>query len=244
MNPFRKTLCACTIFVAAVSATLPVSFAHETKPGTIAVTGTGEATVTPDMAMVTLVVLREAPTAREALDANNEAMAAVLAAMRAEGIESRDLQTSNFNIQPRYTYPQPDKNTLPGAPRIDGYVVNNALTIRLRNLPKLGAVLDKAVTLGVNAGGNITFTTENPEEAIETARTNAVKNALSKARTIVTTANVNLGPIVEITEVDRQPPRPMAMRNMAADSGAEAVPVAAGENTYTITVNVRWEIDQ
>lgn len=244
MSPFIKCVCACAALIAATATPLTVSNAHETKPGTIAVSATGEASVTPDMAIITLTVLREAPTAKAALDSSNEAMAAVLATMKAKGIEDRDLQTSNFNIQPRYAYDRPKRDTPPTAPKIDGYLVNNTLSVRLRDLSKLGIILDESVTLGVNSGGHIAFTSEDPTAANEQARESAVKNAMAKARTIVTAAGVSLGPILEISEADHQPPRPMAMRNMAAESAADAVPIAAGENVYRVTVNIRWEIAQ
>ncbi|TIU73795.1 MAG: DUF541 domain-containing protein, partial [Mesorhizobium sp.] len=73
-------------------------------PPRIIVSGEGEATVAPDMAILSLSVMREAKSAREALDANNDAMAAVIAAMKSAGIAERDLQTAGIQINPRYNY--------------------------------------------------------------------------------------------------------------------------------------------
>src|SRR5690554_1032222 len=94
----------------------------------IEVTGLGEATLAPDMAVVTLTITREADTARAALEANNQAMSEVLASMREEGIEERDLQTSGFSIMPRMVYPTENNRNEP--PRIAGYTVSNSLTVR------------------------------------------------------------------------------------------------------------------
>ena len=225
----------------------PLSAAHadDHKPGTIAVSATGSATVAPDMAILNLTVQREGETAREALTANNNAMAGVLAAMRDAGIEDRDLQTSNFNIQPRYIYPKPQKNTQPLPPQIVGYLVYNSLTVRVRDLEKLGSILDESVSLGVNSGGNVTFTTDKPGPIIEMARKNAMAQALAKAKTLTESAGVELGRILEISEQNRQQPRPRAMARAEASFAKDAsVPIASGENSYSITVNVRWELEQ
>ena len=113
----------------------------------ISVIGEGEVGVAPDMAILNLTVLREADTARAALTANNEAMKQVLAALKEAGIAERDLQTAGLSIQPRYAQPGKDRN---GEPKIVGYSVSNAVTVRVRNLADAGGILDKAVGLGVN----------------------------------------------------------------------------------------------
>lgn len=219
--------------------------ADEKKPAVIAVSATGSAAVAPDLAILDLSVQKEAKTAREALMANNQAMAEVLEALKASGVEERDLQTSNFNIQPRYFYPKSSGNQPPKPPQITGYIVSNSLTVRIRDLSKVGEVLDTSVTLGVNNGGNIRFSTDNPEPTIETARKNAMAKAIAKARTLAEAAGVQLGRVLEIGEQNHGRPvvRSMARmeKAMAADS---AVPIASGENSYSVTVNVRWEIDQ
>ncbi|MBO6639403.1 MAG: SIMPL domain-containing protein [Roseitalea sp.] len=211
----------------------------------ITVSATGTANVAPDMAVIGLTVLREAETARDALDANTMAMAEVLAAMQAEGIAERDLQTSNFNIQPRYVHPEP-KNGVRPAPRIVGYQVSNSLTVRVRDLERLGAILDQSVTLGVNQGGGISFTNDDPSAAITEARTKAMQAAIGKAETLTEAAGIGLGRILTISEQSSEP-RPIAMARgavmeMAAD--AAPVPVAAGENTYRVSVNVTFELAQ
>ena len=102
--------------------------AEAEKPGLVSVTGEGIARLAPDMALVTLSVLRQEKTAREALDANNRAMTEVLAEMKQSGIETRDLQTSNFSIDPQYFYPKSTDNK-PTEPQIIGYRVSNTLTV-------------------------------------------------------------------------------------------------------------------
>jgi uncharacterized protein YggE len=217
---------------------------HEPYPR-IVVNGQGSAEVAPDMAVLQLTVTREAKTARAALDANSAAMAEVLTALRGEGIAERDLQTANFSIQPKYVYPSQKAQGDDRTPRIVGYTVRNGLSVRVRDLGKLGAIMDKSVTLGVNEGGNILFTNDDPSGAVEQARTRAVKDAMAKAKTLATAAGVKLGKVLELSEQSRNPaPVPMMRGEMMMAKAADAVPVAAGENSYKVTVSLSYGIVQ
>ena len=211
----------------------------------IIVSGEGVETVAPDMAVLTLSVVREAETARAALDANTEAMAAVLQSMKDEGIDDRDLRTSNFSIEPRIIYPKSRSNGGTNEPpRIVGYTVRNSLTVRIRDLGRVGAILDTSVSLGVNQGGHISFTNEDPSAALAQARVKAMEAAIAKARLLAETAGVDLGKVIEISESARRPgPVAFARADMAAMEAAP-VPVAQGENAYTVTVSVTFGIDQ
>ena len=243
----RRMLVASALSALLLSASAP-AFADEARrpeAGVISVSGEGVASVAPDMAVISLTVLREAKTAREALDANNEAMTDVLAAMKAEGIAERDLQTGAFSIQPRWFYPA-NKDGQNEEPRITGYTVNNTLTVRIRDLSRLGDILDTSVSLGVNQGGNVVFTNDDQETIRETARLDAVAKAKAKAEAMTGALGVSLGRITQISENSyAAPPMPMARAEMAMMSkSADSVPVASGENDYRVTVSVTWEIAQ
>jgi uncharacterized protein YggE len=210
----------------------------------ILVTGEGSVELAPDMAVLTLTVTREADTASAALEANSSAMGEVLAAMEAEGIESRDLQTVDFSIQPRYVYP-PRSREEPEPPRIVGYTVRNSLSVRVRDISRVGAILDRSIMLGVNEGGNIAFGNDDPAVALEQARTMAMQEAMAKAATLAKAAGVGVGRILEISEQSFNPrPRPAARAEMMMARSADAVPVATGQNAYKVTVNVTFAIDQ
>jgi len=219
--------------------------ASEQPPPRILVTGEGSVDIAPDMAVLTLSVMREAPTAREALTANSAAMAKVLKAMAALGIEQRDLQTGNFSIQPRYNRPPRQASGAVEAPMLVGYIVRNGLTVRVRDIDRVGEVLDTAVTLGVNEGGSILFTNEDASGAITEARVKAMEDALARGKTLAGAAGVRVGEVLEISEQNFSP-RPVAMARveMAMDSAPGTVPVAAGENTYRVTVSVVLAIEQ
>ncbi|WP_395450690.1 SIMPL domain-containing protein [Aminobacter sp. UC22_36] len=205
----------------------------------IIVTGEGEASVAPDLALLSLSVMREAKTAREALDANNDAMAAVIAAMKTAGVAERDLQTAGIQIQPRYNYTnKPDGSQ---DAELVAYQVINTLSVRVRDIAKTGEILDKAVSLGVNQGGGITFTNEKPEGVITEARKLAVADAIAKAKVLAEAAGVNLGKVLEIADQSYAPP-PMPMQAKSFDRAAGAAPVEAGENAYRVQVNVTFEL--
>jgi uncharacterized protein YggE len=234
-------------FLMGVSSTALSNHDHDKRISTISVVGTGEVSIAPDIAMLNLGVVRDGKTAREALTANNGAMSKVLKALKLQGIAAKDIQTSGFNISPRYYYPPRKDNHEQKPPTIVGYQVSNNLAVRIRDLTKVGDILDLVVTLGVNTGGNIQFTNDNPKQVLKQAREAAMADAIEKAETLTEAAGVDLGRILDISENSRMP-RPMPMvkaqfrgEAMMADA---AVPVEGGENMYSVTVNVNWEIDQ
>lgn len=206
----------------------------------IVVTGEGEAAVAPDMAVLSLSVMREAKTAREALDANNAATAAVIEAIKQLGVANRDLQTAGLQIMPRYNF----TNNPDGTQVADlvAYQVVNTLSVRVREIGKTGEILDKAVSLGVNQGGNISFTNDDPSATITEARRNAVAEAKAKAETLADAAGVSLGRILEISDQSFGA-QPMPIEAKAFDRAlASAVPIQAGENSYRVQVNMTFEL--
>ncbi|MBY5640944.1 SIMPL domain-containing protein [Rhizobium leguminosarum] len=242
---YTKTVLMTALLALPLAAAAP-AFAQEAKPRepVISVTGDGESSVAPDMAVVNLAVVKQAKTAREALDENNKAMNDVLTALKSGGIVERDLQTSGFSIQPQYNYPQPVDGQQQ-QPQLIGYQTINSVTVRLRDLAKLGAVIDQSVTLGINQGGEIQFTNDKPDAAIEEARKAAVADAVKRAKTLSEAAGVKLGRILEITEnVPRAMPQPVYRATMMKEASDAAVPVQGGENDYNVSVTVTFAIEQ
>lgn len=226
------------------AASMPAFAADAQRQAIITVIGEGRATMAPDMAVLTFSVVKQEKTAREALDNNNKAMSDVLAALKKAGIAERDLQTSGFSVQPQYRYPQgTDGQQLP--PELIGYQVSNALTVRVRDLSKLGGIIDQSVTLGVNQGGDIQFTNDKPDSAVEEARKNAVADAIARAKTLASAAGVKLGNVIEINENGPRPqPMPVMRAAMMKSEADSAVPIQGGESSYNIQVNVTFAIAQ
>jgi uncharacterized protein YggE len=212
---------------------------HDTNARTMTIVGHGEVKMAPDLAIITLGVMNSAATAREALDANNASMNSVMAALKTAGIAASDIQTSNFSIAPRYDYGQDNRQP----PRVVAYDVSNTVTITVRKLEALGAVLDQTVSQGSNQINGIMFSVADPGPAQDAARKLAVADAQRKAKLFATAAGIGLGDILSLSEaIGYPPPVPTYRKTMQAEA-ASAVPIAQGEQTLTVDVNIVWEIE-
>lgn len=213
--------------------------------GTVSIEGRGEVSAAPDTAFITSGVTTQGGTAREALDLNTQAMADLIASLKESGIEARDIQTSGFSVNPNYVYSdERDANGYSLPPRINGYQVSNIVTVRVRALEDLGAILDKSVTVGANTINGVSFTVADPSELYNAARKAAFADARTKAELYADLAGSRLEDIVSINESQNfsAPPQPyMAMAK--AEGAARDVPVEAGEMSFAINVSVQWELD-
>lgn len=226
------------VLLLALGMPLPGS-ADEPRPATLTVTGEGETEVVPDMAVVRAGVETDAPTAAAALEANNERMSAVLAALRAGGIEKRDLRTGRVALNPVY---ESRGRSEPGkAPRIAGYRAVNEVIVRVRDIARTGEVLDRAVAAGASRLGGIAFTLEDPGPATDEARRRAVAEARRRAALYAEAAGVRLRRILSISEAGSARPRPIAPMAMRAENAG--VPVEPGEMTLRAAVTIVWEIE-
>jgi uncharacterized protein YggE len=233
-----KTLIAASALTLAAASLTPAN-AGDNKPlRTISLIGHGEVHLAPDLAIVTMGVMSSAATAREALDANTKAMQAVMAALTGAAIEARDIQTSNFMVNPRYDYGQ--NNTQP--PKVIGYDVSNNVTVTVRKLESLGAVLDTVVSAGSNQINGVIFQVSKPEAAADEARKLAVADAQRKAKVYAEAGGLDLGSVISVSEGGGyQPPVPM-FKSARAEGISADVPIAQGEQTIAIDVNFTWEI--
>jgi uncharacterized protein YggE len=237
MQPFR------TLVIAAVllSAT-PLAAQDAASPArrpTLTVGGEGIVTAAPDLANFSTGVVSAAKTAREALDANTKSVADVITAVKAAGVEARDISTSGFSVQPQYVNVKRDGTE---APRIAGYEVRNTVTVRLRDLTKLGGLLDDVVTKGANQIGGIAFDLAEPSKLEEQARVTAVKDARRQAEIMAEAGGVRLVRVISIAEDGAGPPMP---RMMAAPQMAkrDSVPMEAGETEVRARVTIVYEIE-
>lgn len=222
-------------FAAAMTVTQP-ALAQEVLPPMINVTGTGTVEASPDIATLSIGVTTQGATAAEALSANTAALQSVMARLTTAGIEARDMQTSNLSLNPNWTgY---ESSSVAG-PTISGYIATNMLTIRVRKLDGLGAVLDAAVADGANTLNGLTFGLADPEPALNEARTKAVADARARAELLAGAAGVTLGRVVSISEsMAGMDPVPM----FRAEASASPVPVAGGEVGMSANVTIFYEI--
>ncbi|ATI41197.1 hypothetical protein CBW24_03735 [Pacificitalea manganoxidans] len=221
---------------AQAQATPPV--AGPQTPGRVVVRGAGVVKRAPDMATIVMGVEERAETADAALDAANEVGAAILERLTAEGIAARDVQTSGLSLSPERRMTTRD-DTQP--PEVVGFIATNLVTVTVRDLERLGPLLDTVVRGdGANRFQQLSFDLADPAPAEEDARMAAVTEARAKAETLAQAAGVSLGRIVEITEESAGRPMYARQEMRMADSGG--VPVAPGEIEVRVDVGITFEI--
>lgn len=204
---------------------------------TITVTGEGRVDSRPDMASISLGVTTQGDTAAAAMAANSTELARVLENLRASGIADRDLQTSGLSLNPNWD----SSYSGTGVPKILGYVASNMVTVQVRALDSLGAVLDAAVSDGANTLNGVTFGLAEPEPVLDEARKRAVDDAKRRAGLLAEAAGVTLGKVMSISETGGYA-QPGPMFRMGADAASAPVPVAEGEVSMTAMVTMTWVI--
>lgn len=214
--------------------------AQDEPPRRIVVTGTGEATARPDIAVISAGVVVQGGTASAALADNVRAMNAVLQQLRTSGLADADVQTSEFSVTPLYERQPPERETT-APPRIIGYQVSNRVTARVRDIDRLGAVLDALVNAGATNVDGPWFDIADPEQVLGQARDAAVADALARARRYAAAAVVRLGEIISIEETGAfvPPPRPM----MRAEAMAADVPIAPGQTELSANVTIVFALE-
>ena len=204
----------------------------------LSVSASADATRVPDVATISTGVVTQAADANAAMRANAVQMDKVMAAIRAAGIGERDVQTSGINLNPQYKYVEN------APPSIVGYQASNTVNVKVRDLSKLGKVLDAFVEQGANQVNGPSFEVDKPDEAYDEARVAALKKAQARAQTYADALGLKVRRIVSISEGGASFPRPMPMmRAMAADAGfAKETSVSPGETTLSVNIDVVFEL--
>ena len=204
----------------------------------LSISAQAEARRTPDIANVSTGVVTRAPDANAAMRSNADQMAKVVAAIKAAGIAERDIQTSGVNLNPdyRYTDNQP--------PVITGYQASNTVNITVRDVSKLGRLLDALVATGANQINGPTFDVDDKDGAYDEARRNAIAKAQARAAMYAKALGQRVVRIVSISEGGGfGPPRPMPMLAMAKAERMQAdTPIAVGENVLGVSLDVVFEL--
>ncbi|MEA2026537.1 MAG: SIMPL domain-containing protein, partial [Chloroflexota bacterium] len=205
---------------------------------TISVNGVGRVKAEPDVADISLGVTKQGKEAAEAANKAAEAMDSMVTALLDMGIEENDIQTTNLSLSPRYDWTQDP------AP-IVGWEANNMVSVTIRDIDSVGAVVDAATDAGATNVNGISFRVEDPTEAEATARTAAVADAKAKAEQLAADAGVTITGVVSITESGGQQPQPiyMARSEMAMmDAAGASTPVMPGEVELAVNVFIQYEI--
>ena len=205
----------------------------------VEVTGEGSISAAPEFAQVTLGVTNTGKNAGDAVAANAQAANALAALIKSEGVAPADIQTSTVSVSPMFSQPLPNQQT---APTVTGYSVSNNLSVRVRDIPRLGSLLDKAVTAGANSIYGIGFGHNDLSALLDKARPLAVADARRKAEIYAAAGGGKIGRLMVLTEEGSRQPSMAFSRAYAA--APPPTPIEAGEDKLTVTVNARFELTQ
>ena len=210
--------------------------------------GEGVVRAVPDMAVVTLSVQTREKSAAQALARNTTAMRKVFAVLQERfGIAERDMASSGLSIAPVYHAPRDEQGRPQGPPQVVAHEVVNRLTVRVRALEKLGALIDAVVQEGANRLDGIAFGFTDRRKLLDEARRKAVADARAKARLYAEALGLVLGPVVDVREAGVRPVpvrrAPLAARMVAADAAAPT-PVARGEQEVRVQASITWQAQQ
>lgn len=216
--------------------TTPVTVTSSPNVPTVSASGHGEVYLAPDLAYINIGVHTEDPSVSAALTANSNQAKAVADALVALGVETKDIQTSNFSVYPMSTY-GPDGN-------VSGkyYAVDNTVYVTVRDLTKLGTLLDSVVSSGANSINSISFDVENKDAALAQARDMAIANAKSEAEGIAKAADIQLGSLQNISISNSSSGTIYDGKggNMAA--AYSSVPVSAGQLLISVDAYLTYAI--
>ncbi|MDB5190417.1 MAG: hypothetical protein JWN49_743 [Parcubacteria group bacterium] len=213
---------------------------------TITVTGTGDSAVVPDIATISFSVQETAADVKTAQDAATKKTNDALAAIKALGVDDKDVKTASYSVNPQYATVQP---CYPGVMcpqsggKITGYQVSQSVDVKVRDTSKAGDVLAKLGGLGVQNISGPNFTTDDDSGVLNAARANAIADARAKAKELAKELGVSLGDVVSYSDSGNVMPY-YAKGGMAMDSvaPASAPTLPTGQDQRTVNVQVTYEI--
>jgi uncharacterized protein YggE len=244
-QPFRRLALALALAIVLAGATAlsathaqaPAGAAFAPSDGTLlSVSAQAEVRRAPDIATLSTGVVTQAADANAAMRANAGRMEQVIAAIRDAGIEGRDIQTGGIHLNPQYRYAE-DR-----PPAITGYQASNTVNITVRDIARLGKILDALVATGANQVNGPAFDVESRDQALDEARRKAVEKARARAAMYAESLGLRVRRIVSISEGARiDVPVPMARMRMESAMAADT-PVSPGENVLGVNLDIVFEL--
>lgn len=229
--------------LAALALSAPAAAVHAQVAPTVpadatllSVSAQAEARRAPDIATISAGVVTQAADGNTAMRQNAEQMTRVLAAVKAAGVADKDVQTSGINLNPQYRYEENQP------PRITGYQASNTVSLKLRDVSKMGKVLDALVASGANQINGPSFGIDDPEPLYDQARLEALKRAQARAATYAETLGLRVRRIVSISEGGGGMPSPIPRMAMMKAESDSSTPVAAGESSVSVQLDVVFEL--
>jgi uncharacterized protein len=205
----------------------------------VEVSGEASVDVAPDFARVTLGVTTTGKDAREAVAANAKAVNSLISLLKGEGVAAADIQTSTLSIAPQFSN---TRSPSPTEQSITGYNVSDMVTVTVREISRLGSLIDKAVEVGANAMYGIAYGENDPSALLDKARPLAVADARRKAEIYASAGDAHVGRLMTLSEQRGAQPLPFARGAYVQSAAAAPTPIEAGENRLTISVTARFEL--
>ena len=240
-HPFRPLLLALSLALGATTMTAhaqTLASVGALSDGTLLnVSAQAEARRVPDVATISAGVVTQAADGNTAMRQNAEQMAKVMAAIKAAGIAEKDIQTSGISLNPQYRYVENE------APSITGYQATNTVSLKVRDITKLGKVLDSLAAQGANQINGPSFQIDQPEPVYDEARLAALKKAKDRAETYAKALDLKVRRIISISEGGGGGFRPVPMMAMSARGKAEMdTAVSPGETEVSVSLDVVFEL--
>ena len=237
------------VFLGAKAVNAIVNFDTITQPASnvITVMGEGKVMASPDIATVSFTVTSEANTASQAQDDAAKKVNTALAVLDDLGIDKKDVKTSSYYVQPKYSY-QPPCYTYPcpyQESKIVGFTASQTVDVKVRDLDKTGEVLSQLGDAGISNLYGPNFTVENEDELKNEARASAIKKAREQAKDLASSLGVRIVRLVSYSDSGNYPIpylRADAAYGMGGGEKATAPSLPAGENEIVVNVSVTYEI--
>jgi uncharacterized protein YggE len=211
---------------------------------TITVLGQGSVRIKPDVARVSIGVETSSETVSEAVTENESNMESILAALTEMGIDDKDIQTMNYSIQlDRYPESMPQTESGSSQPQ-PVYRVSNMVNVTIRDLDKVGDVLDAVIEAGANNIWGVSFSLDDPKAAQVDARADAIADAQARAEALAELNGVQLGPVMSVSELLGSAPYPMPVAYAVESAAAGGGSISPGELEVSYQVQVAYFIER
>lgn len=234
----KFTLMASIAILALVlSACAPKAAGSLVAARTISVNGTGTVYLTPDIAYINIGVHTEDPEVGRAVDMNNQKSQAVINAIKALGVEAKDIQTTNFSVFNSFQY-----DPMSGMETGSIFMVDNTVIITMRDLAKMSDLLDASIRSGANNINSVSFDIADKNEAVQQARTLALENAQSLAKELTDAAGVTLGAVQTLSYYDYSPSPYYGKGGSDMEPSTSSSPINPGQMQLSVDVSIVYEI--
>ncbi|MDE2099727.1 MAG: SIMPL domain-containing protein [Patescibacteria group bacterium] len=212
---------------------------------TFSASGNGEVVAIPDVAQMTVSVVTQGGKDIASIQSQNTTKAnAIISFLKSQGVESKDIQTQAYNLEPRYTYYNCGSgSTSCPPPTISGYTITQSIQVKIRDFTKIGGVVSGVVQNGANSISQLSFTVDNPSKYEDQARSEAISKAEARAQAIASESGFKLGKLVSVDVTVNNQPTPVPVYGMGVLNAAASPNIEPGSQKVSVTATLKYEIN-